>query len=176
MVKGLGEVANGALHPVLTPVHAMILLGLGLLIALQIPQNMRTPIRWFTPASAVALGLTAFVSIGEIYPPVLIGLALVIGALVGLDKRLPRPAIGVICLLAALAIGADSGLETGTPLAIGKTLLGTFLAMNALVLYIALSASNGSNTPWARIAMRIVGSWIVAISLMVLAFALKKGA
>lgn len=175
MVKGMDEMVNGALHPLLTPVHAMILLGLGLLLAQRIPLDMKTPLRSLTPASAIALGLTATGWFpAELYPPALIGLALVIGTLVALDLKLPRAVIVPVCVLAGTGVGLDSGLETGTGLAIAKALAGTFLSLNAVTLYIALSAANGKDKEWARIAMRIVGSWIVAISLMVLAFALKK--
>jgi hydrogenase/urease accessory protein HupE len=175
MVRGMDEMVNGALHPLLTPVHAMILLGLGLFLAQRIPLDMKTPLRSLAPASAIALALTATgVFSAELYPPALIGLALVIGTLVGLDRNLPRWAVAAACVLAGAGIGFDSGVESGTGMAIAKTLAGTFLCMNAVVLYIALGASNGADKQWARTAMRIAGSWIVAISLMVLAFALKK--
>lgn len=173
-VEGAGEIANGALHPLITPAHVLILLGLGLLLGQQAPLDLKTPIRVFAPASAIALALAATGRIAGTYQPVLIGIALCIGILVGLERRLPRVASGALCAAAALGIGLDSAVETGSTAAVAKTLLGTWFSVNALVVYIAICASNGAGKKWASTAIRIAGSWIVAISLLVLAFSLRK--
>ena len=76
----------------------------------------------------------------------------------------------------ALAIGLDSAVDNATGLAVISTLLGTWLALILCVLngahYVSLAAEK--NKQWLNIGIRVAGSWIVAISLLVIAFALRK--
>jgi Flp pilus assembly pilin Flp len=65
-------------------------------------------------------------------------------------------------------------VETGGAAAVAKGLIGTWISINLVAGYLALCVSNGAEKPWARIAMRVAGSWIIAISLLVLAFSLRK--
>ncbi len=173
-VEGAGQIVNGALHPCMTPAHLLILLGLGLLLGMQVPLDLKTPLRVFAPASAAALLLTTSGRITGVYQPVLIGIALCIAILVGLDWKLPRVVLAVLCAVAALGIGLDSVVESGSTFEVTKTLLGTWLSVNVAVVYLAICASNGADKKWARTGIRVVGSWIVAISLLVLAFSLRK--
>lgn len=173
-VEGAGEIINGALHPLLSPAHVLVLLGLGLLLGQQVPFELRTPLRVFPPVSAIALLLTTTGRIGGIYPPVLIGIAFCIGILVGLEIKLSRLACGTLCAVAALGIGLDSAMEGDLGVALVKTLLGTWISVNVVVVYLAICASNGADKKWARTGIRVIGSWIIAISLMVLAFSLRK--
>lgn len=173
-VEGAGEIINGALHPLMSPAHVLVLFGLALLLGQQVPLDLKTPLRVFMPASAIALLLITTGRIASVYPPVLIGIALCIGILVGLEIQLPRLARGALCAAAAIGIGLDSAVESGPAVAVAKTLLGTWLGVNALVVYIAICASNGADKKWARAGIRVAGSWIIAIALMVLAFSLRK--
>jgi urease accessory protein len=173
-VEGVGEIGSGALHPLMTPAHVLILLGLGLLLGQQVPFHLKTPVLVLAPVSAAALALTATGRIPVVYPPVLIGIALCIAILVALECKLPRLVCGALCAAAAIGIGLDSGLETGSAFVVAKTLFGTWFSLNLIIPYIAMCASNGADKPWAKTGIRIAGSWIIAISLMVLAFALRK--
>ncbi len=173
-VEGAGQIANGALHPLMTPAHVLILLGLGLLSGMQVPLDLKTPLRVFTPVSAIALLATTSGRITGVYQPVLIGIAMCIAILIGLDKKLPRLVRALLCAAAAVGIGLDSVVESGSTFEVAKTLLGTWLGVNVAVVYIAICASNGAEKKWARTGIRVVGSWIFAISLLVLAFSLRK--
>lgn len=174
LVDGAGDLGNGALHPLMTPAHLLIMVGLALMLAQQVPLDLKTPVRTFAPLSAIALALTATGPIAGMPQPLLVGIALGLGILVGLEMRVSLPFRVLACAVAAIGIGLDSGLENGSGVATVKSLLGTWLAMNALVIYLAMAASNATDKPWARIGLRIAGSWIIAISLMVLAFSLRK--
>ena len=66
------------------------------------------------------------------------------------------------------------GWTRGSTFGVLKTLAGTWLSLNAAVFYIAVCASNGAEKKWAKAAIRVLGSWIIAIALMVLAFSLRK--
>lgn len=173
-IKGLDELGNGALHPFVTPAHVLIILALGLLLGQQVPFTLKSPVLALAPASAAALLLTTTGLVSGVYQPVLIGIALGIAILVAIGRNLPAVVCGILCAVAAFGIGMDSGAETGTPFVVGKTLLGTWFTLNVAIPYIAICASNGADRKWAGTAIQIAGSWIIAISLMVLAFALKK--
>lgn len=174
VVKGLDEVGNGALHPFVTPSHVMIILALGLLLGQRVPFTLKTPVLALASSSAAALVFATTGWVSEVYQPVLIGIALCIAILVAVGRKLPDAAYAVLCAVAVLGIGLDSAPETGTAYAMAKTLLGTWLALNLVIPYIAICASNGADKPWAKTAIQIAGSWIIAISVLVLAFALRK--
>ncbi|RYZ12134.1 MAG: hypothetical protein EOO70_09280, partial [Myxococcaceae bacterium] len=166
---------NGALHPLMTPAHVLVLLAAGLLCGQNARDKDGNPLRVFAPVLAAALlaTLAPFLS-GELWQPVVIGASLVLAALVALDLRLPRAAVIVLTVLSAIIIGLDSGAAADTLAAKVKTLAGTWVTASAVVFYISACASNAAGKPWARTAIRVIGSWIVAIGLMVLAFALRK--
>lgn len=174
VLDGAGEVASGALHPFVSPAHVLIFLGLGLLLGQQIPLNLKLPFRIFGPLSAAALLLTMSGWVREVYPPVLIAGAMAIALLVVIEKKLDPWVQVAICAGAAMLIGLDSGAEGGSHFAVLKTLAGTWLSLNATVFYIAACASNAAGKEWARTAIRIAGSWIIAISLLVLAFHFRR--
>lgn len=173
-IQGAGDIANGALHPLATPPHILILLALAILLGRRIPLDLKFPMLVLAPASAMALLLTTTEWVNGVSQPFLIGLALVIAVLVALEINPSREIIAGLCAAAAVGIGLDSGVETGGAAAVAKGLIGTWISINLVAGYLALCVSNGAEKPWARIAMRVAGSWIIAISLMVLAFSLRK--
>ncbi len=173
-VEGVGDVANGALHPLMTPAHLLVILSLGLLLGQRIPLNLKTPFRIFAPISAAALLLTLGGWVEQVSQPVLISIALAISALVAMEMKIPAWLGGGFCAAAAVAIGLDSGVGGGPSMSAFKTLAGTWLSLNAAVFYLAVCASNAEDRKWARVGIRVLGSWIIAIALMVLAFSLRK--
>ena len=170
-VEGVGELGNGALHPLMSPAHVLMFLSLALLLGQQVPFDLKMPLRIFAPTSAVALLFTLTGWIVEVYLPLLVLVALLIAILVALEIKIPRWVGGLLCVAVAVGIGLDSAPGEGSAL---KTLVGTWLSLNAVLFYIAMCASNGADRPWSRTAIRVIGSWIIAISLMVLAFSLRK--
>ena len=106
-IEGLGGLAGGLLHPLLTPTHALALVGLGLLIGQQPSGQRALPQMLF--AAALAAGLIALaLAVGETEASaaLLAGGALC-GVLVAAALRLPLLLLGPL----AAAIGASIGLE-----------------------------------------------------------------
>ncbi len=99
---------------------------------------------------------------------------IVIGMLVAADVRLPVPAVAVL----AAAFGLFHGFLNGSAMArAGSGALGlagivatVFVAM-ALVAALVVSV----RVAWARIAVRVAGSWIAAIALLWLGWSLRRG-
>jgi urease accessory protein len=109
---------------------------------------------------------------GTVYQPVFIGLALCAAIPVALEKPVPPLAYRTLVAAAAIAIGFDSGPETGSTSVLIKALLGTGIIVIFLVFDIAYYASLAMRKSWPRVGVRVFGSWIIAISLMVLALSL----
>jgi urease accessory protein len=173
---GMGDFISGVLHPWMTPTHLLILLALGLWLGQHVPLRVGLPLKTFVPMSAVALALTTTQWITVVPPPFLIAIALAAAIIVALEARLSTALGATLFVVAALAIGSDSGVETGTPFTVFKTLLGTWFSLSLGLInigyYVSLAAERKKQ--WIGIGIRVLGSWIVAVSLLMLAFSLRK--
>jgi urease accessory protein len=173
---GMGDFISGVLHPWMTPTHLLILLALGLGLGQHVPLRLGLPLKVFVPVAALGLALTLGRWFATVPVPILIAIALAAALVVVLEVRLPSPAQAVLLGAAALAIGLDSGVETGGPFTIFKTLLGTWVSLGIglvnLGYYVSLAAEKRKQ--WISIGIRVAGSWIVAVALLMLAFALRK--
>ena len=174
VTSGVGDFFDGVLHPITTPAHLLVLLGLGLVAGQHPPLNLKVPLAVFIPVSAIALLMTTTGMVKTVYPPILIGLALIAGLLVALEKPPSALVGGIFFAIAALALGLDSAVETGTDVQIAKTLLGTWTGLVLVVADIAFYISLFTKWKWQKIGIRVAGSWITAASFMILAFALRR--
>jgi len=175
-VKGMSSFMSGALHPALTPAHVLVLLGLGLMIGQHLPLRLGLALRAFAPVAAVGLAITTTGAVAAVHPAVLSVVALCLGGLVAWGRPLPAPTTGFLVALSALVLGLDSGVESGGAKVVVETLFGTWVSLNVLFLsliyYVSLAAE--AKKQWLNIGIRVAGSWILAISVLMLAFALRK--
>lgn len=96
---------------------------------------------------------------------------LVVGGLVAADVHLPRGGLPALCLLVGLAHGYANGVAFRGP---GGTLGSVGVAALSFVMVALLAAFVVSLTlPWARIAVRVAGSWIAASGLLLVGWALR---
>jgi hydrogenase/urease accessory protein HupE len=173
-IKGMGEFSGGLLHPLITLPHLLTLLGLGLWLGQHPPLRLRAPMLLFMTFSGVGLLMTTRVSMPAAWQPVLILMALGIAILVALSARLAAWVSVPIFAAAALMMGLDSGVDAGPPLTtVAMTLLGTWISLNLCLLNFSYYTSLCPPRQWVQIGIRVAGSWIAAICLLVLAFALK---
>lgn len=172
-IKGAGDFGNGAMHPLATPQHAMIVLGLALLLGMRVPLRLKLPMASLAVGSAIALGVTSMASIS---PPELVLnlIAMLLGLSVAIGRTLSPAVLAGICTIAAAAVGLDSAVDPESGMVVWKTLLGTWLGIAGVTGYLALAVSNGAEKHWARTGMRVLGSWIFAIAILMLAFELRS--
>ena len=99
----------------------------------------------------------------------------VLGGLVAADARLPLAATTVLAALLGLAHGYLNGSALAQPGLGAIGLLGIVVAVFTLV---ALAASFvvPLRAAWARVAVRVAGSWIAAIGLLLIGWAARSGA
>ena len=167
-MPGLTGFLSGLLHPVLTPTHALALLGLGLLVGQQPEGKHVTVVALFGLALATAL-LALGLAVGETPAnDVLLGAIAIIGVLVASALRLPLLVVGALALVMGATIGLDSppeviGLEEAVAMLIG-TGLGAPIAL-ALV----IAGASRLKRDWQRIGVRVLGSWTAASALLAIA-------
>ena len=173
-IAGLGDFVNGIAHPLITPAHLLILIGVGLLIGQHPPLSLKIPVLIFAPISGIALLLTAVTTIKAVYLPVLIAIALVAGILVALEKKPPAPVVWMLLAAGASAIGFDSGVESDSKTTIAKSLLGTWISLLVILCDAAIYAAFATKKEWLRVGLRVLGAWIIAVGVLVLAFSFRK--
>ena len=166
---------SGLVHPLITPAHLLLLIGLGLWLGQRPPLRVRAAMYYFAPLSAVGLLLTTQLSLAPAWQVLLPGMALCVAVLVASS----RPALAwmqaTLAAVAGMALGLDSGVDAGAPgSAVAVTLLGTWIALNVLLVNLAHYTSLLPQRKWASIGVRIAGSWIAAICVLVLAFAARS--
>ena len=171
---GLGEYASGFLHPLTTPLHLLVLVALGIWLGQRAPLRIKYPTAVFAVATAGGLWSTTITKASGAHPPLLIVIGLCAGFCVAVGASGPPLLKIVVCGVAALLIGLDSGVETG----IGttsqiKVLTATWASLVLCLINGTFYVSLLPAARWAQTGLQVVGSWIVAICFLLLAFALR---
>ena len=177
-VQGMNSFYAGLLHPFQNLPHLLLLVGLGIWLGQRQPLRIGTAMLALALVTALALlATTPFVGFAQMTAPNpvwLIGAALCVGVLIASALAGPGLLRVFIAALAGIAVALDSGVD-GAP-AIGTLalmLLGTWVTVVVLVANVAYYVSLCPPRQWMRIGMRILGSWLAAASVLVLAFYLR---
>jgi len=169
---GLGPFYDGLSHFALTPEDVLPALALALLAGLRGARAGRMAL-FALPGAWLAGGFAglAFPTTG---PTAVVTTAsfLLLGGLVAADARL-RPAwIGAI----AVVLGLVHGYFNGSAMALAKLgALGLAGILSAVFVLVALAGALvvAVRAPWARVAVRVAGSWIAAAGLLLLGWSLR---
>jgi len=167
-IKGLGIFYNGVLHPFFVPAHLLAILAVGLLFGRQGSDNIPVLTMGFIAATVFGLGMSG-ISISADLGAVLVVETALIGLLIAADFKLPLH----WCLIIGAVVGVIIGLDSSQPYMTGKakliTLFGTGVGVYLMVLYPMGFADYFNKKPWQLIGVRVLGSWLAASALMVLA-------
>ena len=172
MNSGFGPFYDGLAHPLLSPEDLLPALAVILLAGLGGARQGRCvlatlPLAWLAGmAGGWAIGLPGV-------PAWLTAVATAaIGALVASDVRLPLTLVVAI----AAALGALHGYDNGRDLAATTGALVAIIGI-ACSLFAITSLVAGQVTvlkaPWARLAVRICGSWIAAVGLLMFGWSMR---
>jgi urease accessory protein len=168
----LGGNYGPLLHPLLVLEHGLALLALGLLAG----QQGVAPARWVIGALLAGLLCGAALPALGVAPSWLdvvnIGSLVVLGGLVALAARLPRPLVVTLAIFFGLTHGAANAVDqTGTVPALlvvaGTAIAGLLVTLPASGIVATLAEG------WPRIVVRVLGSWIAAIGLIMLGLMLQ---
>ncbi|MBX3715923.1 MAG: HupE/UreJ family protein [Burkholderiales bacterium] len=170
---GLGPVADGFAHlflgfdDLLAVVAMAMLAGLG-------GRALARRVTLALPAAWLVGGVAGWLGFATRVPASATALSLLlVGILVAADRRAPS----AIPLALAAGVGLMHGALNGAALAgAGGEALLALAGTAGAVLVVSLLVSRGASSvtrPWQRVAVRAAGSWIAAIGLLYLGWALK---
>jgi len=170
---GFGPFDDGLTHLFVTPEDLLPVIALALLAGLRGPRFGRAvlfalPVAWMV-GSTIGLLLA---------PPITLSLAqtiltIALGLLLATESRLSLASADVLAILLGLLHGLLSGSEL--PKASWSSPISVVGVEVALFVAVSLLAGQASvvHVPWARVAVRVAGSWIVAIGLLMLGWAMR---
>lgn len=170
-IEGIDSFYNGVLHPVFVPAHLLLLIAFGLFVGQQGPKEYQVAIVSFLVATIVGL-MAAWFGVGARFETILLSGAAIIGLLTASNLAIGPIWFSLLAALAGLLLGMDSDQETLSDNEKLVSLFGSGVGIYLLVLYPMALADSFNQKAWQRIGMRIVGSWIAASALLVLALSL----
>ena len=172
VTTGLGPLFDGIGHVVVTPEDLLPVVALALLAGLGGRSYARAVL--FTVAGAWLGGGLISLALGWGAPLAVTVLSfLILGGLVAADRPM-NVSVGVgLAVALGLLHGQINGAEMGTA---GLGLTGLLGAVGCLFVLVSLVTGLvvSLERPWTRIAVRVAGSWIVAIGLLHVGWALGR--
>jgi urease accessory protein len=173
MNTGFGPFNDGLTHLFVTPEDLLPVIALALLAGLRGPRFGRTvlfalPVAWLV-GNAAGLWLARPITLPVAETIVTIAL----GALLAADRPLPLASIACLAILLGLFHGILNGSELPKTSSTGQISAAGVAA--ALFVAVSLLAGQGASVrvAWARVAVRVAGSWVVAIGLLMLGWAMR---
>ncbi len=161
---------GGLLHPLVSPQDIMAVLGLGLLAGLSGPSAGRwlliiLPLAWtggmsFAPSCMVPEA-----------PAIL--LTVLVGVLVAAGRPCSPALIGILAALVGILHGVNNGQDI-------MQVPSRFLAAVGIVSAVAMASALvtgqvlGMQRPWMLILLRVMGSWLAAIGLLMLGWSFHR--
>lgn len=181
----INDFYGGLLHPLITPEHLLAIIVVGLLTGQQGSSRDQSVAWLMTFALALASGaLLAWriglvvdvdVMIGWMNAQPLITLLnfaslVVLGLLLALGWRLPSLLVYALAVVFGLTHGVANGVEITANMAIYQFVLGLMAGTALVGLYSMVLADFARHraSDWPSIALRVAGSWIAAIGLLIL--------
>jgi hypothetical protein len=168
--SGFGPFYDGLYHLALSPDELLICVGLAALAGLRGKEFGRMlltvlPVSWFIGG---CIGLTADEPVT--LPFVTTAFMLAIGALVASDFRVPYG----VPLALAIVVGGTQGYLNGSAVAGQGAVALIGIVTGVFVTVVLLSAFVVTlKADWMRVAVRVAGSWIAAIGLLMLGWAYR---
>jgi hydrogenase/urease accessory protein HupE len=169
---GMGPLYDGLMHFFMSPEDFIPVFTLALLAGLRGAAHGRRAL--FTLPAAWLLGGLMGVSAMPAYPHPFVAACwfLLLGGLVAVDAKLSLRITTGIAALFGLYHGYLNGMGMGTSITAAIALLGLVFGVFVLVALVAAFVVR-LRAAWARIAVRVSGSWIAASGLLMLGWALR---
>jgi len=172
VTTGLGPIYDGISHVLMSPDDLVPVLAMALLAGLNGPAAGRRML-FALPAAWCAGGVAGFYAGQSLIPGAATAMSfLILGGLTAADWRLsPRFVTEV-----AVAVGTVHGWSNGAGIAASqRELLGLVGIASVVFVLVALASAFvvSRRAAWTRIAVRVAGSWVAAIGLLMLGWNLR---
>lgn len=171
-IEGVGDLWNGLLHPLRSPAQILVLVGLGLFAGQR--KRFKQSVIVFLSAAALGLICTRIPGVPEPLSALPCLLSALTGILVVLRRPLPSVAENLLFGACGFVLGWDSAPDETSAWVVFKILVGVWAGLAVLLLNLANYAAMVPGKQWLKIAFRVLGSWITAISALYLALSLKR--
>jgi urease accessory protein len=174
MNTGFGPFYDGLTHLFVTPEDLLPVIALALLAGLHGPRFARI-VLFVLPAALLAGSLLGLLVAPHVTMPVATAaVTIAVGAMVAAGRPLPLALVAGFAGALGLFAGALGGIDLATA---HSTPLGAAGVTAALFVVVSLLAGQVASVraPWARVAVQVVGSWIAAIGLFMLGWAVRSG-
>ncbi len=168
----MSGLVGGLLHPLAAPAHVLTLLAIGLLIGQQ--RSPLVPLAAFLAGLVAGLSALALAVATTSAANLVLAAAAVSGLLVVLARPLPAFVSAPLAAIAGIALGLDSPPTAISIAAAIATLIGTGIGASLAVAIVAAGTSYLTRA-WQQIGVRILGSWIAASAILVLALRFARG-
>jgi hydrogenase/urease accessory protein HupE len=174
---GAGGFGGGLLHPLFVPAHLMAVVAIAALIAQQ-QSKWHWPSHWPAPFLFI-IGLAAgFVAIAGAYAPTysseaVLACATIAGFLVAFGMPLLSRTVAILAAATGVSVALDSPPDVISIREAIRIQLGTFCGA-IILLVAAIEFVSRHRHHWQRIGTRIIGSWIAASAILVLALCLVR--
>lgn len=172
VTTGLGPLYDGIGHFAVSPEDALVTLALALLAGLRGATAARWTVLTLPPAWYLGgiAGLLAAKAPAASWGGVSL---LLIGALVAAEAPLGPRALALLAAATGLLHGWMNGAALKTSEGTSIALLGIAAAC-AVLLILASAIAISLQQKWQRLALRVAGSWIAAIGLLLLGWSLRS--
>lgn len=164
---GFGPFYDGISHLFVTAPDLLAVIALALLAGLRGAETVRSTLLAVIIAWTLGGLVGLLIAPTAIWTAVTTGSFLLLGALLAADRELPTTAIAGLGGLVGLIHGFLNGAESEAS-GIGLIGFAGSLAALAVVATLTSAASVSLAQGWTRIAMRVAGSWIAAIGILML--------
>lgn len=161
----------GLLHPLLAPAHVLALLALGLYLG-RADEARKAVAIWALALGLVLGGLLTLPLSDPDTDRGLLPVALACAVLVAAGRTGPVGLVATVCALIGLLVGLGSGDPGFAPwqrfLTIGGSVVGALLITGQLAFWGEVLGRQPRLAQGTAIGQRILGGWLVAISLLML--------
>lgn len=170
VTTGMGPVYDGIGHLLLTPEDLIPALAVALYAGLRGKDPGRQALFLF-PLAWLIGGFAGFLVTSAPVFPVHILSFLVLGGLIASDLGLP----GTIITAMVITVGSIHGFYNGIAMQGGPGIPGLFGISSILFVLVAIAAALviSIKAAWTRVVVRVAGSWIVAVGLLMLGWMAK---
>ena len=170
--SGLGPFYNGTLHLLLSPGDLLAVLAVGLLAG----QSGKASARWAAVVLPLVWGATALagLALGAVAGPgpIQVGVLILLGVLVAAGIQLSPSVMASLGALTGLVHGLENAsafVASDSGLVAIAGAAATVLVLTLLIAALAVSL----RAAWTRIALRVGGSWIAAVGMLMLGWLLQ---
>jgi hydrogenase/urease accessory protein HupE len=165
-IAGVGHFYSGMLHPLLVPAHLIALVAIGLWLEQQRPAGAQALVAMVL---AVPAGmLLGFLTGWQRAELAILAVAASLAVAVGMARTVPKVWSTTVGAVLGGLLGVDSLPDGLSGRALWMSLAGTWLAVLLGPAWV-MTLCELAVRPWMKIGLRVVGSWMAAAAILVLA-------